>query len=303
MRKGLLAVAAVGALLLTGCSVIAEPDGVGLYYMEGQSDGYKFDHCIAPGNVDDAEWNNSVVWLPNNLRTWNIAPQGGDSNAPITVSTKPEPNQPSGVQVNVWPQVNLMLNTNCDDKGNSPIVQFWERIGRRYGADTDAGWKTMLLNTVVPALEKSTRVVVRNYAADPTVAGTNLPEIQQAVSREFGDELRRLAGGDFFCGPTFNRATKTCPPVEVLIKDVDYTDPGIQQARNNKQKALEQAAAAVAAAQGELDAAQKLNELYQNRAWVELEKAKLQLEIAKACGQNPNCRMIMGADGTIVSTN
>lgn len=35
---------------------------------------------------------------------------------------------------------------------------------------------------------------------------------------------------------------------------------------------------------------------------MELEKAKLQLEIAKACGQNPNCHMIMGADGTIVST-
>lgn len=303
MRKGLLAVAAAGALLLTGCAEIAEPDVVGLYYMEGQSDGYKFGHCIDPGKSDDWVANNSVVWLPNNLRTWNIAPQGGDTNVPITVSTKPEPNQPSGVQVNVWSQVGIMLNTNCDGGKDSTIVQFWERIGRRYGADTDAGWNVMLLNTVVPALEKSTRVVVRNYAADPTVAGTNLPEIQQAVSVEFGKELKRLAGGDFFCGPTFNRATKTCPSVEVLIKDVDYTDPGIQQARNNKQKALEQAAAAVAAAQGELDAAQKLNELYQNRAWVELEKAKLQLEIAKACGQNPNCRMIMGADGTIVSTN
>ena len=303
MRKAIIAaLAAIAIFLTSACAEIAEPDTVGLYYMEGQSDGYKFDHCINPGTSDDVVWNNSVVWLPNNLRTWNIQPQGGDSNVPITVASKPEANQPSGVQVNVWSQVNLMLNTNCDDKGNSPIVQFWERIGRRYKADTDAGWKTMLLNTVVPALEKTTRVVVRNYSADPLVAGTNLPEIQDNIGREFATELRRLAGGDFFCGPTFNRARRDCPAVQVLVKDVDYTDPGIQQARNNKQKALEQAAAQVAAAQGELDAAQKLNELYRNEAWVELEKAKLQLEIAKSCGQNPNCHMIMGSDGTIVTT-
>lgn len=304
MRNRLAAVLAALGLLVTAtaCSEIADPDVVGLYYLEGDSDGYKFDHCIDPGKSDDAIWNNSVVWLPNNLRTWNIQPQGGDSDRPITVATKPEPNQPSGVQVNVWSQVNLMLNTNCEGAGNSVLVQFWERIGRRYKADEETGWKAMLLNTVVPALEKSTRVVVRNHSADPTVAGTNLPEIQQAVSTEFGKELRRLVGGDFFCGPTFNRATKTCPPVEVLVKDVDYTDPGIQQARNNKQKALEDAAAKVAAAQGEVDAANKLDSLYRNGAWLELEKAKIQLEIAKACGQNPNCQMIMGSDGTIIAT-
>jgi hypothetical protein len=304
MRNRLAAVLVALGLLVTAtaCSEIADPDVVGLYYMQGDRDGYKFDHCIDPGKSDDAIWNNSVVWLPNNLRTWNIQPQGGDSDRPITVATKPEPNQPSGVQVNVWSQVNMMLNTNCQDGSNSVLVQFWERIGRRYKADEEAGWKVMLLNTVVPALEKSTRVVVRNYAADPTVAGTNLPDIQQAVSAEFGKELRRLVGGDFFCGPTFNRATKECPPVEVLVKDVDYTDPGIQQARNNKQKALEDAAAKVAAAQGEVDAANKLESLYRNGAWLELEKAKIQLKIAEACGQNPNCQMIMGSDGTIITT-
>jgi hypothetical protein len=295
----------VGALLIlatAACAEIADPDMVGLYYMEGQSDGYKFDHCIDPGKSDDALWNNSVVWLPNNLRTWNIAPQGGDTDRPITVASKPEANQPSGVQVNIWSQVNLMLNTNCDDGGNSPLVQFWEKIGRRYGADTEEGWKRTLLNTVVPALEKATRVVVRNYSADPLVAGTSLPEIQEAIAREFSTELKRVTGGEFFCGPEFNRATTACPPVQVLVKDVDYTDPGIQQARNDKQKALEQAAARVAAAQGEVDAAAKQRELYDNPAWVQLEKAKIQLEIAKACGQNPNCHMVMGSDGTIITT-
>jgi hypothetical protein len=302
MRKYLLAAAvALAALGLSACA-IAPPDGVGLYYMEGSSDGYHFDHCIEPGASDDGTWNNSVVYLPTNLRTWNIAPDGGDTTRPVTVASKPEASQPSGVQVNVWAQVNLMLNTNCEGGKDSTIVQFWEKIGRRYQADTVEGWKNMLLNTVVPALEKSVRVVVRNYSADPLVAGTNLPEIQEAIAKEFSTELARVTGGPYFCGPDFNRATKDCSAVQVLVKDVDYTDPGIQQARNEKQQALERATALVAEAEGKLRAAEAQDKLYDNPSWVALEKAKIQLEIAKACGQNPNCRMIMGADGTIITT-
>lgn len=304
MRKAILAIAALSGVLLftSGCSVIADPDKVGLYYMEGQSDGYKFGHCISPGDSDDAEWNNSVVWLPDNLRTWNIASTGGDTNVPITVASKPEPNQPSGVQVNVWSQTNLRLNTTCKDK-DSVVVKFWETIGRRYKADTDEGWKMMLLNTVVPALEKAKRTVVRNYSADSLVAGTVLVDVQTNVSTEFTNELKRLTGGDFFCGPTFQRGSTNCPPVEVIVKDVDYADPGIQEARNNKQKALEQAAAQVATAEGQVRAAAAQSELYKNVAWVELEKARLQLEAVKACAANPNCTVVLGANAnTLIQT-
>jgi hypothetical protein len=302
LRGALLA--ALGATVLLGtaaCAEIAEPDQVGLYYAEGQIDGYKFDHCIGPGESDDALWNNSVVWLPTNLRTWNIAPEGGDSRTPITVASKPEPNQPSGVQVNVWSQTNLMLNTNCSD-ANSVLVQWWEKLGRRYEADTESGWRTMLLNTVVPALEKAERTVLRGYSADALVAGTVLPEVQEKVSDEFALELKRLTGGEYFCGPTFSRGSNSCPPVEVVIKDVDYTDSGIQQARNEKQKAIEQAAALVAEAEGKVKAAAAQNQLYQNEAWVELEKARINLAAVQACSQNPNCTVVVGASGTIVST-
>lgn len=288
-------------VVLSACA-IADPDKVGLYYMEGSSDGYTFGQCVEPGVSGPWTANNSVVYLPTNLRTWNIAPEGGDTNRPITVASKPEANQPSGVQVNVWAQVNLILNTNCEGGKDSTIVQFWEKIGRRYQADTDEGWKNMLFNTVVPTLEKATRVVVRNYSADPLVAGTNLPEIQEAIGREFSSELKRVTGGDYFCGPTFKRASKDCPAVQVLVKDVDYTDPGIQQARNEKQQALERATALVAEAEGKLKAASAQQQLYNNRAWVELEKAKIQLDMAKSCGQNPNCHMVMGVDGTIITT-
>ena len=71
--------------------------------------------------------------LPNSLRTWNIAPQGtpgADSNAAIVVNSKPEADQPSGVQVSLWMQTNFALNTYCGANNrdhNAPLPQFWER--------------------------------------------------------------------------------------------------------------------------------------------------------------------------------
>lgn len=301
-KKALLAaLAVVGLVSTTACSEIAPPDQIGLYYAEGQVDGFKFDHCVEPGSSDDWIANNSIVWLPDNLRTWNISPQDGDSNVPITVASKPEPNQPSGVQVNVWSQTNMALNTTCTD-ANSPVVQWWENMGRRYNADTDDGWRVMLLNTVVPALEKASRSVVRNYSADALVAGTVLAEVQERISTEFATELKRLTGGDYFCGPTFRRGSPDCPPVQILVKDIDYTDAGIQEARNNKQKALENAAAQVAEAEGRVRAAQAQQSLYSNEVWLQLEIAKLELEKAKACAAAGQCTIVIAPQGTQVHT-
>lgn len=300
------------AVLATGCSTIAEPDKVGLYYMEGPSDGYKFDKCIDPGSTGPAEWNNSVVYLPTSLRTWNIAPDGGDTGAAVVVSTQPEPNQPSGVQVKVWSTTNFFLNTYCDKSGGV-AKQFWENIGRRYKADTDDGWRNMLVQILVPALEKATQDVVRSYTADALVGnvGGIRAEAQDKISSQFTSELKRLAGGDYFCGPGFNRGKPECPEIELLIRDVDYADPGIQDARNAKQKAIELAAAkvaeaegnakaAVAQAQGEVDAAAKRGTLYENKAWVQLQLAEKQLEAIKACAASDKCTIIVGSNGNLI---
>ena len=127
----------------------------------------------------------------------------------------------------------------------------------------------------------------------------------------FTTELTRLSGGTYFCGPDFVRASDACSPVQVSIKDVDYRDPGIQSARNDKQKAVEKAAAdlataqgnaaaAVAEAEGKLRAANAQAALYSNPEWVKLEQAKLQLEAISRCAQAPNCRLVIGIDGQVL---
>lgn len=312
-KISIIAAGCVAGLVLSGCSSTTDPDQVGLYYMQGSSDGNQFGHCTKPGATDDFEWNNEIIYLPASLRTWTMDDgESADTKDPIVVSTKPSEGQPSGVQVNVWTQTKFVLNTYCDDKGGV-VKEFWEKVGRRYGANTDEGWRKMLLETIVPALKTVIRNAVREYPADALVG--NVGGIQQAaqtaISTAFATELNRLAGGPFFCGPTFTRASADCPAVELIITSIEYNDPGIQAARNEKQKALEEAAAKVARAQGEaqaklaeaqgqVDAANKIRELYSNPAWVKLQLAQLDLEAIKACGANPNCKMIIGADGNLI---
>jgi hypothetical protein len=314
---GLVAVSVIAALTLTGCSSIAEPNKVGLYYAQGSIDGNHFDHCIDPGTAGSYPINDEVIWINADLRTWNIAASGGDTNTPITVTSKPDPTngQPSGVQVNVWTTTNFHLNTSCKGGKDSPLARWWNDIGRRYEADTDKGWIAMLQNTLVPALERADKSVIRNYSDADLVSGVVFDRVQQEISTVFQTELKRVVGGEYFCGPTFDRAKNpdVCPAVEVLVKDIDYTDPAIQDARNKKKVAVENAAAQVAAAkgkadaavaeaQGQVDAANKVRGLYGNAAWLKLQVMELNLQIAEACGKNPNCHMIMGTNGQIITT-
>lgn len=306
----------VAGLVLTGCSTITDPDEVGLYYLKGSQDGNQFDHCTQPGQTDDAEWNNEIVYLPTSSRTWTIADNDkADSRIPIIASAKAEPGQPSGIEVKVWSQTKFVLNTFCGADGNGGVVkEFWEKTGRRYHADTDDGWKDMLLDNLVTALQKVTRDVLRTYSADSLIGNVNgvTTEAQKLIADQFAAELNRLAGGQFFCGPTFNRASGSCPPVEFAILDIKFADEGIQTARNEKQKALEKAAADLATAQGaaaaliaeaegKAKAAQELEKLYASPGWVRLQQAIINQEtLVKACQAAKECRLVVGSDGQLI---
>ena len=157
----------------------------------------------------------------------------------------------------------------------------------------------MLSNTIVTALETSSRSVVRSYTADDLVSGQKREEVQQKIATLFQSEIKRVVGGEYFCSPAFDRHNGQCGEVQILLKDVDYANPNIQAARDEKQAAVEKATALVAEAQGKVDAANKTGTLYNNPAWVELEKAKLQLQMVQECAKNQNCTIVLGADGGV----
>lgn len=319
-RKWAIAVATSTALLgtTTACSY-ANPrsDEIGIYYEEGYSDGQKFLKCV-PGGVSETigdmfEEDDAIYGLPGSLRYWKIAKEGGDSTDPIDVPAKPDEGQPSGTVVNMWPQFSFTINTYCgpnENDHNAAGPQFWEKVAQRYYAadqteDKHEWWPKLISSTIVSAAEALARTIARNYTADVLVSGSKQVEIQQAISDQLGAELKRMTGNDFFCSPSFDRMKpENCGKVEFLLIRVDYADAGIQAARDEKQKAIERAAALVAEAQGKVDAANKLASLYNNPNWVALQLADKELEAAKAqadaCAKAASC--VISGGGVLVGT-
>lgn len=343
----------VGALALTGCTVRPPADQIVLYYKAGAGDNKEFKQCIEPGQSGPAPVDDEAFYLPTSLRTWNIRPQGGDTDQPIRSGTKPvevinqdgtKTTQP-GPEVVVYAVTDFYLNTNCgggraDNGGKeSPIVQFWENTGRRAWKDGkgiasngdgnfhEDVWRVMLLNTLVPAEEKTMRQETRKYNADDLDA--NLNGVWQQMERNLGPlflaELRAKVGGDYFCGTGYQRGRNVewtewvvdeaaapgpdgtkpvkeekksgpCPPVRISIIDVNFADDGIAKARADVFKAQQEAQAKLIRARAELE---ENNILGQANSEVALryKEIEAQLAAAEACRANPNCTVIIDGRG------
>lgn len=298
LRAATLTVVGVGLLLAgTACSITPQPDTIALHYKGGPFNGNRFDRVIEPGkregNVTVAD---NTIELPTSLRTWNIAAdEGADQREPIVVPTA------DGVLVNVWLQANFVLNSNhedIDDFNGGTIRKFWEEIGRRYGADTPDGWQDMMLVTVVPALEKAATDTIRAWDADPLVYNTDgiYTEVQEDIGKEFLTNLKRLSGGDFFCGPSFQRGADgfPCPPPELILRGIDFANPDIQDARDQRRTEEELAKARLTEAEGHLEAQDAMNEALSDPAYLAYLIAQMQLEAAKACAASADCTYISG---------
>lgn len=295
-----LAVTAVAA----GCTITPQPDEIVLHYHGGPLEGNSFDRVVLPGD-NAGNWNvaDTNVSLPTSLRTWNVAPGSTDQAEPIVAPSADD------VPVAVWLQVNMLLNTNADDVRDfegGTLREFWEVIGRRYKADTDEGWDAMMRVTVVPALTKAVTDTVRAYEADPLVYNTDgiYVEVQGEIGRRFLEELTRLSGGQFFCGtsfvPTWRDGDGTCPPVELILTNIDFANPAIQTARDQRRVEEEEAAAALIEAEGHTAAQVELNEALNDPAYLAYLEAQMELEAARACAASPNCTLITGSNATPV---
>jgi hypothetical protein len=335
LSRALRAVAAVGiatSLLLgsAACSTRPPSDSIILYYKAGAGDDKVFGECIEPGKAGSYPVDDEIFALPTSLRTWNIRPAGGDTKDPIKSGSKPSSDGQPGPEVAVYATADFYLNTDCTKKADSPIVQFWEQTGRRYKVSSDGedgfdekAWRTMLLNTLVPAEEKALREQTRNYTGDELDAnlGGVWRQMERGLGQMFADEVKAKVGGDYFCGTGYQRGktvewTETvakpdgtledvkksgpCPPVRISITDVNFADPGIAAARANVFKAEQEKKAALIKAQEELEKSRLLSQAAQDDKYTELRRIESELEAAKACAANPNCTLILGADSALV---
>lgn len=306
VTKSVLAGIALVGLVFTsaGCTTTPQPDEIVLHYHGGPLEGNKFSHVVHPGSTA-GNWNvaDTRIFLPTSLRTWEIdSRERADQTTPIVAPAK------DNVPVAVWLQVNILLNTNTEDQEGfegGTLREFWEKIGRRYDADTDNGWLDMMKVTVKPALTKAVTDTVRAYESDPLVYNTDgiYVDVQNTIGERFQAELNRLSGGDFFCGtsfvPDWQEGGGACPKPELILTNIDFANADIQTARDGRAIAEENAAAALIEAQGHTAAQDELNAALNDPAYLAYLIAQMQLQAAQACATGANCTVIVGGDGGV----
>lgn len=329
IKKMVTLLAAVFLLAgLAACSTRPPSEEIWLIYSAGSGDDKKFKECVEPGTKGPSVVDDEIFSLPTSLRTWNVAnDDGADSKTPFVVASLPAAGSPAGPQMSVWATVDFYLNTDCDitsanPKGTatSPVVQFWEKTGRRPWVDgkgiasdgesnfNEDAWIKMLKNILVSVEGALLQTEGRKYAADDLDSNANdvWTKMEKDMSGRFNEAIRAKVGGDYFCGVTYDRKKDECPPVVIDITSIDYNDPSVQTARNEVLAAKIRAEADVTRARAQLEKAKILAEANNSPGYLELarleaelEIARMQLEAAKACSANPNCTLVVGATGGV----
>lgn len=255
IRSSILALLmAIMALLASGCGDQVPPDAVGIEYSDGPWEGRSFSDVKSPG-ATDWNWNDDLYYLPLSQRSYIIRNEDGvDVKGVISVPSQ------DNTLVNFEVSMAFVLNTRTDDIKDFPggtLRRFFEGICRPYNCSFDSemnasdGWKRMLREKLYPALESALKDEARKYPGDVIVGNTEgrLTELQTAVGRQFVAYLSRQTGGQYFCGPSFDRTyagtdpALICPPVELLIISADYNNPGVRESREARKIADDQSGA------------------------------------------------------------
>lgn len=313
---------AAGVVGLSACTITPEPDVMVLRYTGGSFDGSHFKECFDGGTTGDGTVNDTDITLMTSERTWNITKDNsGDSRDPIEAATKPDAKGNPGPKVKVWLKADFFLNTTCskNSKGewdkNSPVVKWWETVGRRYEADVDPdatpgeqskdpGWVNSLKANLVPSELRAIQDSARLYTADELNTGANnsWANMESEIEKRLSTDLN--ANGSFYCGPGYDRTdtSKGCPPIRVTITDVDYSDAGVAAAREAVYQAELEAKKRLIDAQAQVDQSNILSKAAKDPNYMRLKELENQLAQVQACAQNPNCTIIVGGSNVNVNS-
>lgn len=274
---------------------------IGLHYNGGPLEGDSYERIIQPGSGSQFLGpSDRLVTLPIDQRSYTTC-RGEDVNGDtcdgpdIVAATK------GGAEMRFRIGVSFKLNT-----GKDIIRPFYEGICRKYGCDSGDGWDKMLQVVFRGPIEQAVQQSVRNYTVDQLFAGVDedggataiLEDVQADIAADLKENINQFVGGDYFCGPGFDRdKPEVCPDFQFQITDAVPTDDGVRAAfaenlasRQDVITARNRADAQVAEAEGTRRAQEALAGLYTDPAYI----AYLEAVATGECAKNSNCTLIVG---------
>lgn len=285
---------------------------IGLHYDGGPIEGESYNKIIQPGSgATFLGLADRLVELPIDQRSYTTCKgedvDGGDTcdGPDIVASTK------GGAEMRFRIGVSFKLNTSDD-----VIRKFYEDICRKFDCTSGDGWDRMLQVQFRGPIEQAIQQSVRNYTVDQLFAGVNadgsstsiLEDVQADIAADLKENINQFVGGDYFCGPAFDRGKpEACPEFQFQITDAVPTDDGVRAAfaanLESAQKVItaeNDANAAVAKAEGTRRAQEALSGLYTEQGYIDYQKVLAMQE----CAANTNCTLVVtdGGSGVNVTT-
>ena len=289
-----------GVFVATWASV--PPDKIMLHYTGGPLDGTHFVEVVQPGTGTKMYGLlEKTYYLPSTQRNYIIDkdPNTGDKGGVDYV------NGVSSDNVTFQFEVAVYFKLNTDPK---TIRSFFEQICLHDDCtdlSNGGGWDKMLAQYFRPQIENSVRLEAGNYTREQLYRDPDtLKAMQKDVEGILKDRVNTNLGGAYFCGP--DSTATSCTDFTVIIKNP--TPPqNVADAYNETAAAAQKvitaqndAAAKVAAAQGEKDAQDKRAQS------APLSQAQIDYVLAQAtlaCAQNSNCTLVVTPSGTGVNIN
>ena len=310
--KGAIVVVAffVAIGFLFGAFASTPVDKIGLHYSGGPIDGTKFQKLVEPGSgTRFLGFLDNLVLLPVTQRDYIVSlhPEEGDRGGADSILAPAK----GGVEMQFEIAAYFTLNT-------SPQVvrRFYERVCVKFACDTEAGWDQMLNNNFRKPIEQAIQEQVRQHSVNELYAGEGsaavegaaeplLVKIQEDIASDLKENVNRILGGDYFCGPTFNRAQPdVCPDFEFQIISATPTSDAVKASFADNaasQQAIitaqNKASAKVAEAEGQRKSQEALNNLYADPNYI----AYLNALALQECASNSNCTLVVTPGGTNVN--
>ena len=312
-------IAGVGLLGLIGLVVLivviqflagwkATPvDQLGLHYTGGPFEGQKFVEIIDPGSGNRfLGLQDKLILLPVTQRDYTASGDQGSDGAAIVAPAR------GGVEMQFEVGAYFTLNTSPD-----VIRRFYERVCVKFACDDEDGWDEMLRVNFRRPIEQAIQQSIREYSVNELYAGQPeqgaseeeataiLARVQEEIAADLKENINRVLGGDYFCGPTFDRSNPdVCPDFEFQITSAFPTSESVREAfaeNAASQQAIvtaqNEAAAAVAEAEGQAEAQAALNGLYADPNYI----AYLNALALQECASNSNCTLVVSPGGTNVN--
>ena len=306
LRAALAALAVAVVLMVLSQSANAfkstPVDKVGLSYTGGPIAGIHFQRVVAPGSGRFFNgFFSSLRLLPATQRNY-ILSKNPDESDRRTSDFIPGPTK-DRVIAEVELAVTFKLNTEP-----ATVRRFYEQLCLKYRCEDlspGGGWSRLLNENFRPVLENAVQQETRQVnAADLNNNQEVITRMQAGIGSHLKDDFNQVLGGNFFCGPTFDRnQPSVCPEFEFVITNItlpkDLQDAFTAQQSSAAQVVVKENEAAQAKATAEGVAAQQ-NAVQAALTPQYLEYLRVQAETL--CAQRTGCTLVI-SDGASPDIN